>query len=392
MKNIVLGITGGIAAYKALDILSQLRSRGYTVRVVMTPHATKVISTDVCEVLSGYKVLVDSWDTVESGSIEHIALAQWADAILVAPTTYNTIGAIASGIANTMLTCVISACTKPIFLALAMNDAMYHNPILQKNKDYLTQLGYTIIDVDEGMLACGVYGKGKLKQATEIIDIVEEKIYKHKKVQRLQGKTVLITAGRTEEYIDPVRYISNRSSGKMGFALAELCMQEGATVILIVGKHSIPLPSVSHITQVTTAEEMYTATMEYFGDSDICIACAAVADYKVKSYSSHKIKKSANSLILELEETPDILAEMGRRKSKQYIVGFALETESMITHAQEKMKRKAIDMIIANQYTALDADDTEIVICYKDGSTLPIGYTSKKALAHHIIEAIIENL
>ncbi|MDE7468712.1 MAG: bifunctional phosphopantothenoylcysteine decarboxylase/phosphopantothenate--cysteine ligase CoaBC [Desulfovibrionaceae bacterium] len=392
MKNLILGITGGIAAYKALDILSELRSRGYNVRVIMTPNATKIISTHACEVLSGHSVLVDIWDNATNGSIEHIALARWADAILVAPTTYNTIGAIASGLANTMLTCVISAFSKPIFFALAMNEGMYRNPILQRNLTYLSECGYNIIDSDEGMLACGIYGKGKLKKPQDIVDIVEQKLISLSREGLLQGKRVLITAGRTEEPIDPVRYISNRSSGRMGFALAESCSQEGAEVVLITGKHSVMLPQVHHCVQVSTAEEMYNATMEYFNECDICIACAAVADYRVARYSKTKIKKGISSLTIELEENPDILAEIGRKKTKQFLVGFALETDDIISNAQEKMYKKSVDMIVANGHTALDSEYADIVICHRNGEVIPLEHSSKKELSHRIIEAIVEKL
>ena len=392
MKHIIVGITGGIAAYKALELISQLCAKGYEVRVVMTPNASHVVSKKTCEILSGHRVFIDEWDSECVGSIEHISLALWADAIIVAPATYNTIGAIASGLANTMLTCIISACNKPVFLALAMNEVMYMNPILQKNIEYLTRLGYIIIDVDEGMLACGIHGKGRLKNVTEIIDIVEEKLSFYKKKFLLEGKKVLITAGRTEEYIDPVRYISNRSSGRMGFALAHACAQEGADVILIVGKHSVPLPHVYRCIQVGTAEEMLQATVQSFDECDVCIACAAVADYTVKKYHTNKMKKTSTSITIELERTKDILAELVERKTTQFLVGFALETENLIENAHEKLRMKSLDMIIANESSAIDAEFAKVFICYRNGVVLPIEYASKKEIAIHIVEAIAAEL
>lgn len=391
MKNIILGITGGIAAYKALHLLSLLRAQQYDVKVVMTPNATKIIPPKTLEILSGHCVYTDEWDTITPGTIQHIELATWTDAVLVAPATYNTIGTVAHGLANTMLTCIIAACNKPIFFALAMNSVMYHNPILQNNLQYLRELGYIIIEPDEGLLVCGVYGKGRLRKEEDIVAILQDVLSNTQQIQQLKGKKILITAGRTEELIDPVRYISNASSGTMGFALARACVAMGAEVTLVVGKYTATLPDVHHCIFVRTTQEMCDAVTDIYSLQDIVIACAAVTDYTVQQYSKKKIKKHNESILLELKPTVDILDLLGKHKTNQYLVGFALETENILENAKKKLLKKNLNMIVANTADVIGQTEGSIYICSHNRPVDYIENKHKNVLAYAILDAIIHD-
>lgn len=349
MKNILLGVTGGIAAYKSANIVSMLKKKGYNVKVIMSENATKIITPLTLETLSKERVYVDMWDKTPHFEVEHISLAEWADVVLIAPATYNIVGKVANGIADDMLSTVISATTKPVFFALAMNVNMYNNPILKENINKLKKYGYRFIDSDEGFLACNVNAKGRLKDEKEIVKIIEDYLQKEELDRILAGKTVLITAGRTEEAIDPVRYISNRSSGQMGYSLAIAARKLGAEVILVSGPTELSQPEgLKKFIKVRSAQEMYEATIKEFSQVDIAIACAAVADYKPKNYSTEKIKKKDGDMTIVLDRNPDILFEMGKLKDKQFLVGFAAETENIIENAIGKLKRKNLDMIVAN--------------------------------------------
>ena len=336
-KNIVLGVTGGIAAYKSANIVSMLKKKGYNVNVIMTKNATEIITPLALETLSKNKVVVDMWEKKNHTDVEHISLAEKADLVLVAPATYNIVGKVANGIADDMLSTVISATKAPVYFALAMNVNMYENPILLENMSKLEKYGYKFIEADEGFLACNVNAKGRLKNEEEIADLVDRAL---RKERGLAGKKVLITAGRTEESIDPVRYLSNRSTGTMGYALAEAAADLGAEVTLVSGPTNLVPPSGVKFVSVKSAREMYDAVIERYDSQDIAVACAAVADYRVKEYSQQKIKKGDGELILELTRNPDILLEMGKRKNKQILVGFAAESENLEENAKKKLEKK----------------------------------------------------
>ena len=327
MKNILVGVTGGIAAYKSAEIVSLLKKKGYNVKVVMTENATKIIGPLTLETLSRNRIYVDMWDSNPHYEVEHISLADWADMVLIAPATYNIIGKVANGIADDMLTTILSAVSvrKPVFFSLAMNVNMYENPILKENIDKLKSFGYRFIDAEEGLLACNYSAKGRMSEPENIVDEIERYNIFSKFENfdtALKGKKILITSGRTKENIDPVRYLSNNSSGKMGYSLAQAAADLGAEVTLISGPTDLKVPNgIRNFISAESSLEMYEKVDEYFKDTDIFIACAAVADYRAKEYKKEKIKKSDLGLVIELVRNPDILLEMSRKKEKQLLVG-----------------------------------------------------------------------
>lgn len=389
MKNILLGVTGGIAAYKSANIVSMLKKKGYNVKVIMSENATKIITPLTLETLSKERVYVDMWDKTPHFEVEHISLAEWADVVLVAPATYNIVGKVANGIADDMLSTVISATTKPVFFALAMNVNMYNNPILKENINKLKKYGYKFIDSDEGFLACNVNAKGRLKDEKEIVKIIEDHFQEEELDRYLTGKTVLITAGRTEEAIDPVRYISNRSSGQMGYSLAIAARKLGAEVILVSGPTELSQPEgLKKFIKVRSAQEMYEAAIKEFPQVDIAIACAAVADYKPKNYSTEKIKKKDGDMTIVLDRNPDILFEMGKIKEKQFLVGFAAETENIIENAIGKLKRKNLNMIVANDASNMQKTTNQIRIIKSENSIKEIPEKEKSQLAFDILREI----
>lgn len=389
MKNILLGVTGGIAAYKSANIVSMLKKKGYNVKVIMSENATKIITPLTLETLSKERVYVDMWDKTPHFEVEHISLAEWADVVLVAPATYNIVGKVANGIADDMLSTVISATTKPVFFALAMNVNMYNNPILKENINKLKKYGYKFIDSDEGFLACNVNAKGRLKDEKEIVKIIEDHFQEEELDRYLTGKTVLITAGRTEEAIDPVRYISNRSSGQMGYSLAIAAKKLGAEVILVSGPTELSQPEgLKKFIKVRSAQEMYEATIKEFPEVDIAIACAAVADYKPKNYSTEKIKKKDGEMTIVLDRNPDILFEMGKLKDKQFLIGFAAETENIIENAIGKLKRKNLNMIVANNASNMQKTTNQIRIIKSENSIKEIPEKEKSQLAFDILREI----
>ena len=389
MKNILLGVTGGIAAYKSANIVSMLKKKGYNVKVIMSENATKIITPLTLETLSKERVYVDMWDKTPHFEVEHISLAEWADVVLVAPATYNIVGKVANGIADDMLSTVISATTKPVFFALAMNINMYNNPILKENINKLKKYGYRFIDSDEGFLACNVNAKGRLKDEKEIVKIIEDHFQEEELDRYLTGKTVLITAGRTEEAIDPVRYISNRSSGQMGYSLAIAARKLGAEVILVSGPTELSQPEgLKKFIKVRSAQEMYEAAIKEFPQVDIAIACAAVADYKPKNYSTEKIKKKDGDMTIVLDRNPDILFEMGKIKEKQFLVGFAAETENIIENAIGKLKRKNLNMIVANDASNMQKTTNQIRIIKSEDNIKEIPEKEKSQLAFDILREI----
>lgn len=389
MKNILLGVTGGIAAYKSANIVSLLKKKGYNVKVIMTKNATEIITPLTLETLSRERVYVSMWDRTPHFEVEHISLAQWADVVLVAPATYNIVGKIANGIADDMLSTVISATKSPVFFALAMNVNMYENPILKENIKKLKKYNYNFIESDEGFLACNVNAKGRLKSEVEIVSMLE-KYFEEKEVDKyLTGKKILITAGRTEEAIDPVRYISNRSSGQMGYSLAIAARNLGAEVILVSGPTELDIPEgLTKFIKVRSAQEMYEAAVKEFETVDIAIACAAVADYKPKVYSTEKIKKKDGDMSIILDRNPDILYEMGKLKKKQFLIGFAAETENIVENALGKLKRKNLDMIVANNATNMQKKTNEILIIKNQEDIKEMPEKEKSQLAYDILKEI----
>lgn len=387
MKNILVGVTGGIAAYKSANIISKLKKKGYNVKVIMTESATKIITPLTLETLSRNRVYVDMWDKNPHFEVEHISLAEWADVVLVAPATYNIVGKVANGIADDMLSTVISACKKQVYFALAMNVNMYENPILKENIEKLKRFGYKFIEADEGLLACNVNAKGRLKDEEEIVNILEKENIEVEK--KFIGKTILITAGRTEEAIDPVRYLSNRSSGQMGYALAKAAVKMGAKVILVSGPTNLSKPEgLLEFVQVRSAQEMYEDVIKRFKDVDGAIACAAVADYKPKYYSNEKIKKKDGDLTIVLDRNPDILLEMGKLKNNQFLVGFAAETQNLIENALGKLKKKNLNMIVANDASNMQKNTNEIYIIKGENEIKSIPEKSKEELAFDILREI----
>lgn len=398
MKNILVGVTGGIAAYKSAGIVSLLKKKGYNVKVVMTENATKIIGPLTLETLSRNRIYVDMWDENSHYEVEHITLADWADMVLIAPATFNIIGKVANGIADDMLTTVLSAVSirKPVFFALAMNVNMYENPILKENIDKLKSFGYRFIDAKEGFLACNCTAKGRMSEPEDIIAEIERySIFS--KIENfdtaLKGKKILITSGRTKENIDPVRYLSNNSSGKMGYSLAQAATDLGAEVTLISGPANLDVPSgLKNFISVESALEMYEKVDEYFENTDIFIACAAVADYRAKEYKTEKIKKSDSDLVIELVRNPDILAEMSRKKEKQFLVGFAAETNDIKENALKKLEKKNLDIIVANNASVMGSDENAIEIIKKDKTSLKISQKSKVELAYDILREVVSEL
>ena len=398
MKNILVGVTGGIAAYKSAGIVSLLKKKGYNVKVVMTENATKIIGPLTLETLSRNRIYVDMWDSNPHYEVEHISLADWADMVLIAPATYNIIGKVANGIADDMLTTILSAVSvrKPVFFALAMNVNMYENPILKENINKLSSFGYRFIDAEEGLLACNYSAKGRMSEPEDIVDEIERySIFS--KIENfdtaLKGKKILITSGRTKENIDPVRYLSNNSSGKMGYSLAQAAADLGAEVTLISGSTALKVPNgLRNFISVESALEMYEKVDEYFEDTDIFIACAAVADYRAKEYKNEKIKKSDSDLVIELVRNPDILLEMSTKKEKQLLVGFAAETNDIRENALKKLKKKNLDIIVANNASVMGSDENVIEIIKKDRTSAKISQKSKMELAYDIFREIIFEL
>lgn len=386
-KTVLLGVTGGIAAYKIANLASALVKLHADVNVIMTQNATNFINPITFESLTGNKCIVDTFDRNFKFKVEHIALAELADVFMVAPASANVIGKIANGIADDMLTTTFMACKKKKILAPAMNTNMYENPIVQDNIKKLKDYGMEIIEPATGYLACGATGSGKLPDEKILLEYILREVAYEKD---LSGKTVLVTAGPTREAIDPVRFISNHSTGKMGYAIARAASLRGARVILVSGPVSIEPPLFAELVPVVSADDMYNAVMKYKDEADIIIKSAAVADYTPATMSSEKIKKQDGDMRIELKRTKDILKELGQsRRENQFICGFAMETENMIENAVKKLESKNVDMIVANSLKTEGAGfgtDTNIVtLITKDGKTeLPI--MSKDEVAMKILD------
>ena len=343
-KKIVLGITGGIAAYKAAELTRRLVKAGAHVKIIMTKSALEFITPLTMQTLSQNRVYTDMFASDDEYDMAHIALAEFADAFVVAPATANIIGKIASGIGDDLLSTTIMAENKPTLICPAMNDKMLANPIVQDNIRRLKKNGYAVMDSAVGELACKTEGKGRLPE----IDAILAEIENIMTPQDLAGVRILITAGPTEEPLDPVRFITNLSSGKMGYALASAAQRRGARVTLVSGPTSLPLPPLEKIVTVRTAREMHKAVLQHYKSARVIIKAAAVADYRPKIVANEKIKKEGKTLFIELERNPDIIAEIGKKKGNRILVGFAMETQNLLTNARGKLVKKNMDMIVAN--------------------------------------------
>ena len=389
-KHIIVAVSAGIAAYKAIEVVSRLRKKGAEVKVVMTQNATHIASPLTFGEISGHPVALDMFEQVHQWDVEHIALATWADAYVVVPATANVIGKIYAGIADDMLTTTIMATKAPKYLCPAMNTEMYNNPITQRNLEGLRSLGYHIMDPAEGWLACGITGVGRLPEPEAIVDWLEAKMCS---TNELEGTTILVTAGGTQESIDPVRYIGNRSSGKMGYAIAEQAVRMGAKVILVSAPTSLPIPSGVDFISVDSAVSMQESVEARYNDVNVVIMAAAVSDFRVLHKAEQKIKKM-ESMTIELVKNPDILQGLGSKKSHQILVGFAAETEHVIKYGQDKVAKKNLDMLVANDVSKSNAgfnvDTNEGYFLYPDKEPKEMPNMKKSDLARHILREVID--
>jgi len=388
-KTIVLAVSGSIAAYKIANLARMCKKQGADVHVLMTPNAVNFINPITFESLVGNKCLVDTFDRNFEYSVEHVALAKKADVVMIAPASANVIGKIANGIADDMLTTTVMACTCKKIVSPAMNHNMYHNPIVQDNLKKLEYYGYEIITPDNGMLANGDLGDGRMPDEDVLLQyIIRECSFK----KDMKGEKVLVTAGATRESIDPVRFITNHSTGKMGYAIAENAVRRGAEVTLVTAHAEINPPMFAEIVNVTTAQEMYDEVISRFEQATIVVKAAAVADYRPKVSADNKIKKSDNNVFLELERTPDILSELGKRKTNQFLCGFSMETENLVEHSKEKLIKKNLDMIAANNLKTKGAGfgtDTNVITLITKNNVKQLDIMSKQATAGVIFDEIL---
>jgi len=391
-KTVVMGVTGGIAVYKAVDIVSRLRKLGADVHVIMTESAARFVAPLTFQEISANPVVVSMWGESKQWNVEHIALATMADVFLIAPATANIIGKIAAGIADDMLSTTVMATRAPVLLTPAMNTQMFCNPIVQKNIAELQLLGYHFMEPASGVLACGTEGIGRLPEPEEIVKFVVQQIAIK---QDMAGQTILVTAGGTREAIDPVRYIGNRSSGKMGYEIAKAAVSRGAKVILVSGPTYLPQPAQVLFRPVESAAEMRLEVLKYFASCDIVVKAAAVADYRPAVVAKQKIKKNAtDDFTLAFAKNPDILRELGQLKDKQILVGFAAETQNIVEYATKKLLEKNLDMIVANDVSMAGAGfnvDTNIAkLLFRDGHIVNLQQMSKTLLAGCILDHICD--
>ena len=409
-KNIILGVTGGIAAYKCVDLVSRLRKQGANVHVILTKGAQNFVTETAMREISGNPVVTSMWQEIQQYDVEHIALARLADVVLVAPATANVIAKCACGMADDMLTTTLLATKAPVFFAPAMNTNMYENSITQQNLHTLQERGCHIIEPAAGHLACGTSGVGRMPEPQELVEILADFFATGKELAQpdetdsrqhlaegldFSGLNILVTAAGTREPIDPVRYIGNRSSGKMGYAIAEAARDLGANVTLISGPSALPPLAGVNFFKVESARDMRRLVLENFPESQIVIKAAAVADYRVKNVADHKIKKNDEELTLVLEKNPDILKELGQKKQKgQVLVGFAAETQNLIQYAQSKLEKKNLDMIVANDVSkpqaGFNVDTNLIKLLKRDGSIEELPLMRKKDLAYIILNHVMK--
>lgn len=392
-KTVLLGVTGSIAAYKIASLASALRKLDADVHVLMTRNATNFINPITFETLTGNKCLVDTFDRNFQFQVEHVSIAKKADVVMLAPATANVIGKLAHGIADDMLTTTLMACTCPVYVSPAMNTNMYENPILQDNLHTLQRYGYHIIDPANGYLACGDTGAGKMPEPEVLLDYILKEIAFEKD---LAGKKILITAGPTQEAIDPVRYITNHSSGKMGYALAKMAMLRGGEVTLVSGQSALTPPPFVHYVPVVSAKDMFDAVTDISDEQDIIIKAAAVADYRPATISDEKMKKSDDQMSIPLERTDDILKYLGEHKRKgQFLCGFSMETSNMISNSRAKLVKKNLDMIAANCLKvegAGFAGDTNVLTLITQNEEVSLDLMSKEDAAGIILDKILSLL
>ena len=392
-KKIVLGVTGSIAAYKAVEVASRLRKAGAEVHVIMTREAKEFVTELTFREITGQPVASDMWEKVHVYNVEHIALATLADLVLVAPATANILAKLACGISDDMLTATLLATRAPIALAPAMNTNMYENAITQRNLAELRARGMTVIEPAAGQLACGTSGKGRLPEPAAIVDEVVRLL---EEAPSLAGRHILVTAGGTIEPLDPVRYLGNRSTGRMGYAIAEEAARRGATVTLVSGPSSLPVPVGVSRTMVETAREMREAVLAAYDTADVVIKAAAVADYRPKTVAENKIKKHDGELTLTLVRNPDILLELGAKKKGQILVGFAAETQNVEWYAREKLKKKNLDLLVANDVSEKDAgfavETNRVKLFGAEGGMTEYPLMEKRALAGIILDRVVERL
>jgi phosphopantothenoylcysteine decarboxylase / phosphopantothenate---cysteine ligase len=389
--HIVLGVTGGIAAYKAPDVVRRLREVGADVRVILTPNAARFVSPLSLAAVSDYGVIIEQWGDSGHGGVDHIELARWADLLLIAPATANMIAKLAVGIADDALSTYAIAHRGPIVVAPAMNTSMLQHVTVQTNLSTLRERGVIVLDPDSGILACGDEGSGRMPDPPVLADFVKQQFA----TRDLEGRSILVTAGPTREPIDPVRYISNRSSGKMGYAIAEAARRRGAKVTLVSGPTAITPPAGVALTRVTTAAEMHKAVMDALPAQQIVIKAAAVADFTPVSIADQKIKKS-DEMTLALKKAPDILADIGASSPRPFIVAFAAETDDVESNAREKLVRKNADLIVANDVAdasiGFDSDQNAVTVIARDGSSTKIDRAPKIVIANRILDLVVERL
>ena len=392
--NIVLGVTGGIAAYKSPELVRRLQDAGADVRVILTPNATRFVSPLSLAAVSNHGVIVEQWGDPDKGGVDHVELARWADVLLIAPATANFVAKLAVGIADDALSTYALAHRGDIIVAPAMNTFMLQHPTVAANLATLRARGVDVIEPDWGLLACGDEGAGRMPDPPVLI----ERIKQHFRPRDLDGKSMLVTAGPTREPIDPVRFISNRSSGKMGYAIAEAAWRRGANVTLVTGPTSIIEPSGVSITRVSTAAEMHDAVMRALPSHQIVVGAAAVADYAPAQVAKTKIKKDRNGdeLALALKKNPDILASIASVKPRPFVVAFAAETDSLEKNAKEKLAKKNADLIVANDVSdgaiGFDSDQNEVIIIARDGALTKIARAPKVVIANKILDLVVAKL
>ncbi|MCI7675759.1 MAG: bifunctional phosphopantothenoylcysteine decarboxylase/phosphopantothenate--cysteine ligase CoaBC [Phascolarctobacterium sp.] len=392
-KKIVLGVTGGIAVYKAVDLVSRLRKQGCQVRVVMTEHAQQFVTPLTFKEISGNQVAVSMWSSNQEFNVEHIALANWADAFVVAPATANIIAKMAYGLADDLLSTTLLAAQAPIVVCPAMNTGMYENVATQENIDKLQGRGVTVMPPAVGKLACGTSGAGRLPEPQEIVEFLSA--FFAKREGDLCGLKVLVTAAGTREPIDPVRFVGNRSSGKMGYAVAQMAAERGAEVLLVSGPSALAIPANVKAIKVETTNEMLEACLEAYEAADIVIKAAAVADYRPRDVADQKIKKKTDdALTVVMDKNPDILKTLGAQKTHQVLVGFAAETQNLLENARDKVVKKNLDMIVANDVTAAGAGfnaDTNIVkFLFANGEVRSLEQMPKVDVANCILDEALK--
>ena len=389
-QTIVLGVTGSIAAYKIASLASMLVKQHANVHVIMTQNATNFINPITFETLTGHKCLVDTFDRNFEFQVEHVSLAKQADLMMIAPASANVIGKMAHGIADDMLTTTVLACKAPIYVSPAMNTNMYENPIVQDNLRILEKYGMKVIDPASGYLACGDTGAGKMPEPETLFAYIEAELAHEKD---LAGKRVLVTAGATQEALDPVRYLTNHSTGKMGYALAKAAMLRGAQVTLVSGQTSLEPPLAVDVVPIVSAQDMYEAVERRFDDTDLLIMAAAVADYRPKEYVDQKIKKKAGGNVLELARTTDIIGTLsGRKHPGQFLCGFSMETEHMLENSRAKLEKKNLDMIVANNLRTEGAGfgtETNVVTLIRADGQTELPKMSKLEVSHRILDEVV---